>query len=308
MLHLYYIAMVSGSGTTMQRRRRTRLEVVTSSILLSAVLVSTGFGFAPPSVLVATTTNARQYLLQAAIKKKKNQAATNNKNDASETTSSSVFQLPFGVPTLDKKRRIVSKNNNVSGSFFWASSFDSAAIVKELQSKVAEPLEEVLDGLTGGWALSYADLSPDSTSTPVGQGFLITNAAYFAAGILVFLQGDAWLGFWTDVAAIASFNYHYNQLVASEGASTIKKNQAVRLALLLDYTAAAISMLTATLYLTSGVVPVEGLIAAALGLGFLYMSWVYEYGRPYMFWHSLWHLCSAYAGYVIGISHATTLV
>jgi hypothetical protein len=180
----------------------------------------------------------------------------------------------------------------------------SAAALYDKISEITEPVQGLLDGVTDGWALSYADLSPESTSTWIGQSFLATNLAYLAAGIFVTFSGDVWFGFWTDVCAVASFNYHYNQLLAS-GKQTYSST--VRLALLLDYTAAAVSILTATVYLFGmPTLPITALAASVAGLIFLYMSWIWEYGRPYIVWHSLWHLCSGYAGYLIGTMHATT--
>jgi len=40
------------------------------------------------------------------------------------------------------------------------------------------PLAKVLDDLTGGWALTYADLAPETPASPVVLGFLVTNLAY----------------------------------------------------------------------------------------------------------------------------------
>ena len=188
---------------------------------------------------------------------------------------------------------------------------ETIAVAEQLLMDSVAPVQETLDALTGDWALSYADLSPDTPRTVTGQAFLATNAAYFVAGVYILLvSGDLWFGFWTDMAAIASFNYHYNQLLV---AGTAAKADAVRLALLLDYTAAAFSILTAGSYLLSDIgssssssFPVVAVAVSAVGLVCLYLSWVWEYGRPYMFWHSLWHLCSAYSGYLIGTLHASS--
>lgn len=210
--------------------------------------------------------------------------------------------LPFGFPSLDQRKTAPAPEANDEKLPF-GFSFESAAALEQFLLDAAAPVEEALDALTGDWALSYADLSPDSTNTVTGQAFLATNAAYLVAGVYILFAGDIWFGFWTDIAAIASFNYHWNQLlVAGQDA----KASAVRLALLLDYTAAAVSIVTATSYVLSfSIFPVQALAISAAGLVFLYMSWIWEYGRPYMLWHSLWHLCSAYSGYLIGTMHAT---
>jgi hypothetical protein len=99
--------------------------------------------------------------------------------------------------------------------------------------------------------------------------------------------------------------YHYTQLEAAGQMS----QQTVRLALLTDYACAAITMGTASVYLLSdsfaaGTLPIDALAAAVVSLAFLGLSWVNEKGRPYMFFHSLWHFFSAYAGYLIGTQHA----
>lgn len=101
--------------------------------------------------------------------------------------------------------------------------------------------------------------------------------------------------------------------------NNIQETDPVRLALLLDYVAAAISMSTAAAYLalsspivggSSSWVDADAVLPAlgvsALGLAFLGLSWRYERGRPYMVFHSAWHFCSAYAGLLIGTLHAST--
>jgi hypothetical protein len=173
-----------------------------------------------------------------------------------------------------------------------------------------------LDRVTNGWALSYANLAPETPFSPIGATFLWTNAAYLVAGIcLTAIYQDYWLAFWTDVAAICSFHYHYAQLVAcgknlTEAQQQQISNQ-VRVALLLDYSAAGVSIVSALVYLLATAVTThvltnemtQALVVGMAGVGFLGLSWKYEYGRPYMLWHSLWHLCSAYSGYLIGTSY-----
>lgn len=207
----------------------------------------------------------------------------------------------FGITSLERLN--ASKDESGDSSLFPSGmipSLDSTVIAKQMMT-ITEPMQEALDGITDGWALMYADLSPDNPQTLPGQAFLATNAAYLVAGVLLTITGDFWFGFWTDVAAVASFNYHYNQLISAGQA----KVGSVRLALVLDYIAAAVSMFTALVYLLSNsTLPVEALGVSVAGLAFLYLSWVWEYGQPYMIFHSLWHLCSAYAGYLIGTMHA----
>jgi hypothetical protein len=228
-------------------------------------------------------------------------------------------KTPFiGVPSVDQQQPQYSTLRdsnafdagttvpriNTSGDGAGAFLFDRSALTNRFLAW-ADSVQQSLDEVSNGWALTYADLSPDSPQTLPGATFLATNAAYFLVGLYLFANGDVWFGFWTDACAICSFNYHYNQLMATGTTQAAS----VRLALFLDYIAAAISMSTATLYiLHSDVVPFEALAVSGVGLIFLAMSWVYEYGRPYMIWHSLWHLSSAYSGYLIGSLHAAGAV
>jgi hypothetical protein len=217
--------------------------------------------------------------------------AQSNGGGGDETTTATTTTTTSSSTSSTTDMDFIDDDNDPSNSLY------------DKISEITGPVQGLLDGVTDGWALSYADLYPESTSTFIGQSFLATNLAYLAAGIFVTFSGDVWFGFWTDVCAVASFNYHYNQLLAS-GKQTYSGN--VRMALLLDYTAAAVSILTATIYLFGiPTIPITALAASVAGLIFLYMSWIWEYGRPYIVWHSLWHLCSGYAGYLIGTMHAT---
>jgi hypothetical protein len=185
------------------------------------------------------------------------------------------------------------------------------ATQKLATQKLADPIQTTLDEYTG-WALEYADLSPESPETLIGRGFLTTNLFYLIAGILLTTQGDWTLGFFTDLAAIASFNYHYTQLQAT---SRKDLRNVVRFSLFLDYMAAAISILTAVVYLISTTVLApeqlvlveQGIAVGLAGVFFLTLSWRYEYGRPYIIYHSFWHLCSAISGYLIGSAHLQAL-
>lgn len=182
------------------------------------------------------------------------------------------------------------------------------SLFEDVQSLTA-PVQSLLDDYTGGWALSYADLSPETPSTPGGQAFLATNLAYFLAGLLLWWQGEGLLGFLTDLASICSFNYHYNQLREDQRLPEVQS--AVRLSLLLDYTAAGMSLLTAFGYLAVAAwnhqeLSAEVALALQVGLvgfGFLFLCWRWEKGYPYMVFHSMWHFCSAAAGYLIGTTH-----
>lgn len=164
------------------------------------------------------------------------------------------------------------------------------------------PAAQVLDNATGGWALAYADLSPESETSPIGQAFLATNLAYALVGLLLSIQGDPILGLLTEVVSVASFIYHFTQLQAP----TMRiQDAAVRTALMVDYILAFTSICVGLIYLASDqqLPPVEGFVSAAAAIACLFACWNWEKGYPYIVLHSLWHLFSAYAAYVIGISH-----
>jgi hypothetical protein len=158
--------------------------------------------------------------------------------------------------------------------------------------------------------MSAANLSPASEKTITGRVFLATNLGYAVTGLILTWSGDFWFGLLTDLAAIASFNYHYQQLLDSRPDIDSVQTPEMRLALLLDYIVAAVSILTGAVYLwqTAGqsVVPAETIEIAALSVACLAACWVWEKGQPYIVFHSAWHLFSAYAGYLIGSMHQTT--
>lgn len=151
--------------------------------------------------------------------------------------------------------------------------------VEDFLNEVTSPIQNVLDGASEGWALSYADLSPDTEQTIPGIAFLITNIAYAVAGTLLAFQGDVGFGLLVDVAAFVSFNYHCKQLEVegSMGAPS------VRLALLIDYLVAGTAILCGTFFmLTTPTFPLQGAIFAGVSLVFLGLCWIYEEGKPYM--------------------------
>lgn len=153
------------------------------------------------------------------------------------------------------------------------------------------------------WALSYADLAPETETTPAGILFLLTNIAYSAAGALVFTNGGRpVLGAFTECASVASFAYHYTQLKA-----TSANDKSVKIALLIDYIIALTSIFFGgfILYQTHAF-PSTNIILSVVGaLLFLGFSWIWEKGYSYIFNHSIWHLLSAYAAYLIGYTSSS---
>ena len=168
---------------------------------------------------------------------------------------------------------------------------------KSVEELVA-PISSVLDDLTGGWALSYANLEPETERSPIGISFLLTNLAYGACGLLLVQQQNLVLGGLTELACIASFGYHYSQLKFGQAGSRI-----VRLSLLVDYLFALSAILvgsTQYFVLAHQMPSLEVLGGGALAVASLGACWVWEAGLPYIVFHSLWHLFSAYTGYMIG--------
>ena len=166
------------------------------------------------------------------------------------------------------------------------------------------PIAEAVDSATGGWGLSYADLYPATPRTTIGQAFLATNIFYAAGGLALGVQGDWFYGGLTELAGILSFIYHYSQL-------EFGKNRAeVRLALLVDYFTAGAALICGGVYMVQlGIdsIPLDALGAALGASACLALCWVWGFGYPYIFWHSLWHILSALTGYLIGQDHLSLI-
>lgn len=168
---------------------------------------------------------------------------------------------------------------------------------------------KTLDQATMGFAFHYADLTPESPKTPLGISFLATNACFIVAGFFTWtLQQDVWLASLTELAGIMSYWYHYCQLEFGK-----TKPREVRLALLMDYVVACTTILTGLVYLAQALgfehanVSEQVLIFGALSIICLTLSWAREFGYWYLFWHSMWHITSAYEGYLIGQNHYDVL-
>ena len=169
---------------------------------------------------------------------------------------------------------------------------------------IIQPAADALDDATDGWALTYADLSPETQNTPVGQAFLASNLAYAGAGLALSIQGDLFLGLLVECASVASFVYHYSQL------DEASKNDTVRFALFVDYVMAFASIFAGLGYILMDgqIPPIEGLISAAVAISFFLLgNTVCSEGMAYVVVHSLWHVFSAYCGYSVGQFHMANL-
>ena len=276
---------------------------------------------------------------QDQINKKTTTTATDDNDDNWLATLTSSWQdaatTTFSTTTSTSTSTTSNNNNNNNNS----------GLLSIIQN-TGESMQTVLDDATDGWALSTADLRPETPTTTAGQAFLATNLAYLLAGwYLQYVVGDVVLGVLTEVCALASFQYHYQQLLlgqtsssgsSSSGSSSVNSSTAVRWALLLDYIFAGLAIGCATIDLTAAATTattatttmsslssvwtadhhhhalwlelLQAVGVTAAGLGFLTLSWKYEHGKPYMWWHSLWHVASAYAGFLIGNVHAAVVV
>lgn len=162
------------------------------------------------------------------------------------------------------------------------------------------PIAQTLDGVTDGWALSYADLQPENERTAAGQAFLLTNLGYALAGFFLSTRGDLLLGGFTEVAGIVSYWYHYSQLKLGGDRAE------VRLALFVDYFTAGAALFTGFAYVFQmGLfsIPLNILGIWTMAVISLSLGWVWEVGYSYLFWHSMWHILSAWTCYEIGQMH-----
>lgn len=199
------------------------------------------------------------------------------------------------LPNFFGNAEIIQKDNGPS-----AASGGRVSILLQPAEGVLRPAAEALDEATGGYALTFADLGPETPSTTLGVTFLASNVAYAIAGVILSLHGDVVLGTMTELASIASFIYHFAQLDPDT------KNDTVRLALFIDYILAFSSIFVGLGYLLvdGQVPPIDGLISAGLGGGFFLLgNTLCATGTPYIIVHSLWHFFSAYCALVIGNMH-----
>jgi hypothetical protein len=225
-------------------------------------------------------------------------------HDSTTAASTSSLQLPDPFPQQKEfEDESVVAAVAVAGSSSSSGGGGDGRISMILfqAQKVLDPLSQTVDDATNGWALNYADLSPESESTPLGVAFLATNIAYAMAGLYLTVQGDVLLGTMLEVVSVASFTYHYTQLQAAQNLS----NRTVRTALLIDYIFALSSIVLGLVYVVMDqqLPPMEGLISGVISFGFLFACWSWEQGIPYIVLHSLWHFASAYTGYIVGTSH-----
>jgi hypothetical protein len=223
--------------------------------------------------------------------------AAKSSHDTVAASTSSLLPDPF-PQQKELEDAAAAADADAAGS---CSSDGRISMILFQAQKVLDPLSETVDDATNGWALNFADLSPESVSTPLGVAFLATNIAYAMAGLYLTIQGDVLLGTLLEIVSVASFTYHYTQLQAAQNLS----NRTVRTALLIDYIFALSSIVLGLIYVVMDqqLPPIEGLISGVISFGFLFACWSWEQGVPYIVLHSLWHFASAYTGYIVGTSH-----
>jgi len=224
-------------------------------------------------------------------------------------TSFSLASIPRGensIETLTKKDSFFN-----STAIFDIRNEDYAHPREYTNVQIFSSIAKVLDQATMGFAFHYADLTPETPTTPLGITFLATNFCFIVGGFFTWTQQqDVWLASLTELAGIMSYWYHYCQLEFGK-----TKPREVRLALLLDYIVACTTILTGLVYLgqlvgfeqVSDAISNQVLIFGTLSIVCLTLSWAREFGYWYLFWHSMWHISSAYEGYLIGQNHYDVL-
>lgn len=149
------------------------------------------------------------------------------------------------------------------------------------------------------WLLKYADLRPYSDKNALGILFLLTNVFYEYVGQFIFISAkdnpDQWLYSGTlQVAGLVSSYYHWAQLHYGPDRDIVYK------ALLVDYVVASFTIMLFSfrliqLYASTGVLPVISLALGSLAVISLLLSWKYEFQLPYIVFHGLWHVLSAFS-------------
>jgi hypothetical protein len=205
-------------------------------------------------------------------------------NDALSSFERFLERLPTSRARSEKDRNPTQLTTTLSNGRMSLLLLQTEAILA--------PAVEFLDDRTDGWALGYADLTPESEETIIGRSFLATNIAYSLVGVMLSVQGETLLGFMTEIVSVASFFYHYAQLQQPYMRTT---DSMVKLALMVDYILAVTSIFIGLVYLVTdhNLPPIEGVISCILAIGCLLACWRWEKGLPYILLHSLWHFFSA---------------
>lgn len=157
-------------------------------------------------------------------------------------------------------------------------------------------------------ALSYADLAPYTEKDFIGLLFLATNIFFYFAGLVIYTEYVNSLDIdlpnnsipifqliyssILDIAGIVSSAYHFTQLRYGQ-----KSDIVVRI-LIVDYIVASLAISTFLFDLFSHSAldnfP-QAILLAFCAIISLLLSWIYEYGLPYIVFHGLWHILSAFA-------------
>ena len=154
-----------------------------------------------------------------------------------------------------------------------------------------------LNGLVNYWS-SYSDLS--AVSAPVNTCFLLTNAAYFAAGVKILdVRPESVLGNVMIFSGLVSCLYHGTQVVCGP------RSRVVVTSLFIDYIGAFTAMATTLHRLGSlvcaGRFPLRGIGLGAAAMFTFFKGAQWDAGIRYVVWHSLWHFLSAAAVVMIAL-------
>jgi hypothetical protein len=291
-------------------------NIIMNMLIMSPLVLSSAFvinnSFPPSSALklISYENNVfveKQKVLQTTKYRslKRERTFTSKSSSSSSSTSLSLFErlTEIGLKNSADEdnakdaEKLKSFKDDIETKISYDRSYENMGILM--------PLAEKLDAVSGDWALSYADLSPATPKTPAGVSFLLTNVCYAYAGIVLISQGDFFYGSLVELAGAVSFWYHYSQLEFG------KDRSEVRLALLTDYFTAGSALLTGGFYMVQmGItsVPIDALIVGGGAILALSLCWVWEFGYPYLVLHSIWHILSAYTGYLIGQARIDSMV
>jgi hypothetical protein len=237
-------------------------------------------------------------------------------SSSTSTTNKSTIIKPLTVSTIEGNTSNTYNNvDEVKHSIQAQYNDPLATTLNQLRmTNVVRTVQKFLDTISDGWVLSYANLYPDTPTTIAGQIFLLTNVFYVMIGYIFVQQfNNLYFGLLCEFVAMLSYNYHYQQL------ANIDRN-AVRLSLLCDYIGSFTIILIGLYYVileplllyvlseqsTSvdlQILQFECVICSIVSILFLLSSWIYEAGKPYMTLHGMWHISSAYTGYLIGTYH-----
>ena len=209
-----------------------------------------------------------------------------------------VSSTTFAVPTW-KKTLSTSPSTRLGSK----SSLESHSSPVDKFDWYLEEAEERVPSIAQ--IFQYANLEGIKAFSFEGLLFLSTNIPFVLASQYL-RTGSARpdlqsLAHSLDISFVCSLLYHTSQLWYGPARKEVKRF------LFIDYISAFFTCSIVTLEIFPLVqefgtheIALAPLFYASAGLGCLALSWRYEYGRLYLFWHGLWHVLSSYAAVLLG--------